>query len=32
VLLRLLEAADRRGIETWAQLERLLSGQPATTT
>lgn len=29
VLLRLLEAADRRGIETWAQLERLLSGQPA---
>lgn len=28
VLLRLLEAADRRGIETWAQLERLLGGQP----
>lgn len=31
VLLRLLEAADRRGIETWAQLDRLLSGQPART-
>ena len=31
VLLRLLDAADRRGIETWAQLERLLSGQPAET-
>lgn len=29
VLLRLLEAADRRGIETWGQLDRLLSGQPA---
>jgi DNA polymerase-3 subunit epsilon len=29
VLLRLLEAADRRGVETWAQLERLLTGQPA---
>ena len=28
VLLRLLDGADRRGIETWAQLERLLSGQP----
>lgn len=28
VLLRLLEAADRRGVETWAQLERLLAGQP----
>lgn len=31
VLLRLLEAADRRGIETWGQLERLLSGQPVGT-
>lgn len=31
VLLRLLEAADRRGIETWAQLERLLGGQPVGT-
>lgn len=31
VLLRLLEAADRRGIETWSQLERLLSGQPVGT-
>jgi DNA polymerase-3 subunit epsilon len=31
VLLRLLEAADRRGVETWAQLERLLGGQPVGT-
>lgn len=31
LLLRLLEAADRRGIETWAQLDRLLSGQPTRT-
>lgn len=28
VLVRLLEAADRRGIESWAQLERWVAGQP----
>lgn len=28
LLVRLLEAADRRGIESWAQLERWVAGQP----
>lgn len=28
VLVRLLDAADRRGIESWAQLERWVAGQP----
>jgi DNA polymerase-3 subunit epsilon len=28
LLLRLLEAADRRGVETWDQLQRWLMGQP----
>lgn len=28
LLVHLLEAADRRGIETWAQLERWVAGQP----
>jgi len=31
LLVRLLEAADRRGIDTWSQLQRLLSGQPVAT-
>lgn len=31
LLVRLLDAADRRGIETWAQLQRFLGGQPTRT-